>query len=356
VPVVGFGDTVFRTRITREDEDFAVFGEVSFDLTEQLTLTAGGRSFNTENSILGFSGFQFNATNPNCLPTTATDRPCDNVNKTFEEDGTTYRVSAAYDIDDDRMLYATISTGYRPGGNNRRPGILPYESDTLTNYEVGWKTQWMDRAVRFNGSLFIQEWEDLQFGLSPLGSLGVTNTYNAGSAELVGLELDGSWIVGNWTFTGSATLIGANLTSDFCNFDALGNSVCVPGDPPAAADGTRLPIQPDFKATLTARYEFTLGGNDAFAQGTVFHQDGTRSFLTDADFAAVGPTEAFTTFDFSTGVDFAGHSWELYVNNLFDERGILSRNTVCATSFCGVYARSYPTQPRLVGVRMSRRF
>jgi iron complex outermembrane recepter protein len=356
VPVTGFGDSVFRTRITREDEDFAVFGEVSFDLTEQLTLTAGGRSFNTENSILGFSGFQFNADNPNCLPTTATDRPCDNVNKTFEEDGTTYRVSAAYDIDDDRMVYATISTGYRPGGNNRRPGIVPYVSDTLTNYEFGWKTQWADRAVRFNGSVFFQEWEDLQFGLSPLGSLGVTNTYNAGSAEILGLELDGSWVVDNWTFSGSASLIGANLTSDFCNFDALGNSVCVPGDPPAAGDGTRLPIQPEFKTTLSARYEFTLGGNDAFAQGTLFHQGGTRSFLTDADFAAVGPTDAFTTLDLSTGIDFAGHAWELYVNNVFDERGILSRNTACATSFCGVYARSYPTQPRLVGVRMSRRF
>mgnify|MGYP002379174822 FL=1 len=356
VPVIGFGDSVFRTRISREDTDFAVFGEASYDLTEQLTLTLGGRAFNTENSILGFSGFQFNAEQPICLPTSQTDRPCNNVDKSFEEDGSTYRASIAYDIDDDRMVYATISTGYRPGGNNRRPGILPYSSDTLTNYEAGWKLMLMDRALRLNGSIFLQQWEDLQFGLSPVGSLGVTNIYNAGSAEIRGLEADASWLLGDWTLSGSATFIEAELTSDFCSFDALGNSVCTPGDPPAAPSGTRLPIQPRFKGTLSARYDFQLGAWESFVQGTVLHQTGTRTFLTDSDFAAVGPTDAFTTFDLSTGAQIGDHAVELYVNNLFDERGILSRNTVCATTFCGAYARSYPVQPRIMGVRVSRRF
>lgn len=355
VPVIGFGDTVFLTRITREDTDTAVFGELSFDFTDQLTLTAGVRAFRTENSIFGFSGFQSNAEALNCLPTSATNRPCDNVDKAFEEEGTTHRLSLAYDIDDDRMVYATVSTGYRPGGNNRRPGILPYSSDTLTNYELGWKTMWLDRSVRFNGAVFFQQWEDLQFGLSPVGSNGVTNTYNAGSAEIRGAEADISWLIGDLTLSGSATYIDAELTSDFCSFDALGNSVCT-GGPPAAPSGTRLPIQPRLKTTLTARQEFTLGSWEAFLQGALLHQTGTRTFLTDPDFAAVGPTSGFTTFDFSTGVQIDEHAVELYINNVFDERGALSLNTVCATTFCGPYARTYPVQPRIVGVRVSRRF
>lgn len=355
VPVIGFGDSVFRTRIRREDEDFAIFGEFSYDITDRLTLTLGGRSFNTENSIFGFSGFQFNAEAANCLPTTQTDRPCNNVNKTFEEDGTTYRVSASYDLDEDRMIYGTVSTGYRPGGNNRRPGILPYESDTLTNYEFGWKSMLFDRALRFNGSIFFQQWEDLQFGLSPLGSLGVTNTYNAGSAEILGAEADFSWILGNWTLAGAATIINAELTSDFCFIGGSGNPDCtLPGR--AAPAGTRLPIQPRFKTTLSARYDFEFAGWESFIQGTVLHQTGTRTFLTDADFAAVGPTSSFTTFDLSTGAQIGDHALELYINNVFDERGILSRNTACATTFCGEFARSYPVQPRLIGLRVSRRF
>jgi iron complex outermembrane recepter protein len=356
VPIIGFGDSVFRTRITREDEDRAVFGELSFDLTEKLTLTAGGRAFRTENSIVGFSGFQFNAEAPICLPTPATDRPCNNVNKTFKENGTTHKVSATYDIDDDRMVYGTYSTGYRPGGNNRRPGILPYSSDTLTNYELGWKTQWLDRSLRVNGAVFFQEWEDLQFGLSPLGSVGVVNIYNAGSAEIKGAEVDASWLLGQWTFSGSATLIQAELTSDFCSFDALGNSVCTPGVPAAAPSGTRLPIQPELKTTATARYEFNFNTWDSFVQGTVLHQGGTRTFLTDADFAAVGPTSGFTTFDLSAGTMIGKSALEAYINNVTDERGILSRNTVCATTFCGGAARAYPVQPRILGVRLSRRF
>lgn len=351
------GDSIFLTRIRREDEDRAIFGEASLDLTEQLTLTAGARAFQTENSIFGFSGFLSNTSDPTvCIPTTQPDRPCNNVNKSFEEDGSTYRFSASYDFDDDRMVYATWSTGYRPGGNNRRPGIVPYVSDTLTNYELGWKTQWMDRRIRFNGAVFLQEWEDLQFGLSPLGSLGVTNIYNAGSAEIFGAEADISLLAGDWTFNGAATFIDAELTSDFCSFDALGNSVCTPGDPPAAPSGTRLPVQPRFKGTLTARYDFTFASWDSFVQGTLLHQGGTRSFLTDADFAAVGPTKGFTTFDLSTGADISGRNWEIYVNNVFDERGVLSLNTACATTFCGPFARSYPIQPRILGVRVSQRF
>ena len=91
-------------------------------------------------------------------------------------------------------------------------------------------------------------------------------------------------------------------------------------------------------------------------QGTVLHQTGTRSFLTDPDFAAVGPTKGFTTFDFSTGAQIGEHAVEFYLNNVFDERGVLSLNTACATTFCGPFARSYPIQPRIMGVRVSRRF
>ncbi|MBL8549057.1 MAG: TonB-dependent receptor [Hyphomonadaceae bacterium] len=355
-PIPGFGDSLFIRRLNREDTDTAVFGEASFDFTEALTVTAGVRLFKAENSLVGFSGFASNI--GACYGPATAGGPCDNINKTFEEESETYKLSASYDIDDDRMVYVTYSTGYRPGGVNRRAGIVPYVADTLTNFEIGAKTMWLDRRLRLNGAIFFQDWDDLQMALSPLGSAGVTNIYNAGTASIKGAEIDASYTVGGFTLSGSGSLIDANLTSDFCAFDALGNSVCLPGEDPAAPSGTQLPVQPKFKATATARYNFMLGSWESFVQGTVLHQSQTRPYLLTSDFFSSGGvnTEPFTTLDLSIGGEHNDLSLEAFLHNATDERGVLTLNTSCAPTFCGFYARAYPVQPRIFGVRLSQRF
>ena len=88
-----------------------------------------------------------------------------------------------------------------------------------------------------------------------------------------------------------------------------------------------------------------------FVQGTVFHQGGTRSFLTDADFAAVGGTRGFTTFDFSAGLKWDSWRIEAYIQNAFDKRGALTLNTACATQICGQFSRVYPVKPQIFGVK-----
>ncbi|MDX2277225.1 MAG: TonB-dependent receptor [Hyphomonadaceae bacterium] len=349
--IPGLGDDVFARRLEREDVDKAMFGEVSVDILPTLTLTGGVRFFQAENSLTGFSGFASAAADPlTCLPTSSSDRPCDNVFKSFEEDGETYKLSLSLDVTDDIMLYGTYANGYRPGGANRRAEIPPYTSDTIDNWEVGWKSTLFDNTLRFNGAVFYQIWSDLQFGLAPPDYQGVTFIFNAGGADITGIETDFSWVLGDLTLSGSASYINAELTEDFCNYDSSG----LPTD--CAPYGTQLPVQPPFKGTLTARYDFTVGSWDAWFQGTVLNQSGTRTFLLDSDYANVGRTEAFTTLDLSTGLEFDNSTLEFFVNNVTDERGILSRNTSCATYLCGPVARSYPTQPQLMGVRFSQDF
>jgi iron complex outermembrane recepter protein len=361
---VGDPDTVFLTRISRVDRDYAAFGQAEYDISPDFTVTAGVRGFIAKNTIQGFSGLNsgtpFSGIGANlgaCIAdlTPGAEQPCINVDKKNDESGLTYKFNAAWKITPDAMIYATLSTGFRPGGNNRRPGVLPFKSDTLTNYEVGAKTSF--GAFTLNVAAFHQKWKDLQFGLVPLGQNGVTNTYNAGNARINGAEGDISFRSGGLSIALSGTYIDAKLTTDFCQVDPpSGNIVCVPGAAPAAAKGTRLPIQPKFKGNATARYEFPLGSNEAFVQASVQHQGGTRTFLTDADFAAVGPTRAFTAVDFSIGANLGIFSVEAFIQNAFDKRGALSRNTVCATSFCGPFARTYPIKPQLFGLKFSRDF
>ena len=357
VPVgAAFGDTLFLTRINRADRDFASFAEASYDLTDTVTLTAGIRGFIATNSLFGFSGFNRNALAAICLPTTSRDRPCNNVDKKQDQSGETHKVNLSWQATSDTLLYATYSTGYRPGGSNRRPGILPFKADTLSNYEIGWKTRLFDRKLRLNGAVFYEQWKNLQFGLVPVGNNGVTNTYNAGDARIYGLEGDYALSLGRLTLSGSGTYINAKLTTDFCQVDATGNIVCVTGVAPAAPRGTRLPIQPKFKGNMTARYEVPMGDNKAFLQASVNYQGGTRSFLTDADFASVGPTRAFTTFDFSAGTSIGDWTVEAFIQNAFDQRGQLSLNTACSTTICGAFSRIYPTKPQLFGLKLGTNF
>jgi outer membrane receptor protein involved in Fe transport len=85
--------------------------------------------------------------------------------------------------------------------------------------------------------------------------------------------------------------------------------------------GARLPIQPKFKGSATARYNFRLGSIDAYVQGSVLHQSNSRTFLTDAEYAAVGPTPAFTTADFAVGGQLGDMTFQIHPERLRRARG-----------------------------------
>ncbi|MGD9811063.1 MAG: TonB-dependent receptor [Sphingobium sp.] len=346
-------DDAFMSRIKRKDQDYAMFAQAEYDLMPSVTVIGGIRGFIAHNSIYGWSGlYSPSASNLGaCITTTPYgDAPCVNINKIQDETGVIWKGGVKWQVTPDAMLYATASTGYRPGGNNRRPGVDPFKSDKLYNYEVGWKTHF--GPVYFNGAAFYEKWKDLQFGLVPVGQNGVTNTYNAGDARIYGVESEISARFGGLSLSASGTYVDAKLDTDFCEVDPVTkNIVCAPGVPPAAPKGTRLPVMPKFKGSATARYEFPLGSYEGFVQGSVQHQGGTRSFLTDADFALVGGTKAFTTVDFSAGMKWDSFRVEAFIQNAFDKRGALSLNTQCATQICGQYSRVYPVKPQFFGLK-----
>lgn len=349
-----YGDDVFTTNTKIVDRDYAAFAEANFDLSRSLTLTGGIRLFKAKNTLTGFSGFASGAVDAGCtLPINLAT--CTNVNKIYKESGETHKVNLTWQIDPDHMVYGTYSTGFRPGGNNRKPGINAYAADTINNFEIGFKTSWLDHHLRINGAIYYEQWKKLQYTLAPVGAVGVTNIYNAGNAGIKGAEADIQYRTGGLTLSSAATYTDAKLTTPFCKLNSAGNSDCTL-NAFAAPNGTRLPVQPKFKITSTARYAFDFGGHGSFVQGSMLHQSGVSNFLDTADDLAVGSTQPFTTFDFSVGTKIGSISFEAFIQNAFDRRGILSKNTFCAPTYCGQYARSYPVKPQLFGIKASQRF
>lgn len=383
--VVGWSDTIWLTEQTRVDRDYAIFGELSHDITDKLTATAGLREFKYKNSLAGFFGFgdgySTSGTSGEALCSTFVgdpigDRshwvpfqsvsaaPCENLDRTVSDHGTTYKLNTTYHFDEHRMAYVTYSKGFRPGGVNRRGTFPPYDADYLKNYEIGWKTTWAQNRVRFNGALFWLNWNDFQFSF--LGENGLTNIVNAGKARIRGVETDFDWAAtDNLLLSGGLSLLNAELNSDFCELLADPDTnvpvtvqqckVTPKYQTSFAPSGTDLPSVPKYKANLTGRYSFKFGAYDAFFQGSLVFQGKTRADLLPADDAVVHDNDAYGIADISAGFNSGSFDVELFVNNAFDKRADLTRFTQCDEQICSK-AYIVTNQPRTIGIRFGQKF
>jgi iron complex outermembrane receptor protein len=372
--VPGQKNVYYLSQQIRVDRDYAVFGEATYDLTDKLKLNAGIREFWVNNTLDGFFGFNDNGYSGNgvaictalgnpLLTTpgvyTGGNMPCVNTNKKVVQNGETHKVNLTYQLTPDAMVYGTWSTGFRPGGNNRLPPAGSFRADTLANFELGWKTAWLERRLRVNGAVFYERWKDIQTTIQ--GESGITSIVNAGNARVEGMEADISWAAtDHLTLSASGTgLLRAELTTTFCapTRDGRPQFGCTDPAAIAAIAGTQLPVTPKVKANGTARYAFNVGEYKSFVQGSVIHQSSTTYSLESTRYLA-GDTPAFTTFDFSAGT--AKDNWhiEFYVENAFDKRGQLGKLSECndALGYCLSNAKIYPVKPMQFGLKFGQNF
>ncbi|MFO1474920.1 MAG: TonB-dependent receptor [Lysobacterales bacterium] len=373
IEVPGWPDTIWLTAQQRVDQDEAIFGEISFDIAPGLTATAGGRWFRTENSLFGFygygAGFSSGTGEAACFSNEPFHgAPCVNLDKSTKESGSLGRFNLSWQIDDNKMIYATWSEGFRPGGINRRGTLPPYKSDFLTNWEFGWKTTWADNALSWNGAVFQEDWKDFQF--SYLGANGLTEIRNAGQARIRGLETDIRWAATyNLAFTGGLAFYDAKLTENYCGAvspvtnepitDCPAGSV-VDGIPfpdgPQAPSGSRLPVTARFKGNLTARYTTDMWGGEGFAQAAVVYQGDRKVDLRTVPAETFGDLKAYTLTDLSVGFRRDNWSVDLFLKNAFNKRAELARFAECKVETCGAEPYTVVAQPRTFGIRFSQEF
>ena len=383
ITVTGTASNIWLTKQLRVDRDYAAFGDVTFDVTDKFKLTGGLRLYRYDNSLQGFFGYSAGYSGGTgeaaCLNTDGTRRntnpagtpvpilvagsPCTNVDKATKDTDYTHKLNATYEIDGDKLIYATWSSGFRPGGINRRGTLPPYFADTLDNYELGWKTTWADRAFRWNGAIYQLNWSDIQ--LSFLGANGLSEVRNAGNARIRGVEMDVGYRSGGFSINAGGSYNKAKITTPFCRIANAAFDCTTAGNSQLAPAGTRLPVTPRFKGNVVTRYEFPVGSWEAHVQGSVNYEGLRTSDLRTVQRAIVGNFGAYTTADFSVGVKNKAWSAELFATNIFDSNGVTGRGLQCNESICGdpggVTASggkfySSIVQPRTIGLKVGTKF
>jgi outer membrane receptor protein involved in Fe transport len=367
--ITGLPGVVYLNAMQRVDRDRALFGEISHDFSTRLTVTAGLREFAYDNTVYGFFGY--NGVFPDkiggsprpsgeqfCVPGSAAaagpGRPCINVDERAAKTGSTHKLTLSYRLDTQRRLYATWSTGFRPGGINRFRDVAPYRPDYLSNFEAGWKTTWLANRLRFNGALFFEQWRDPQFAIS--GPNFVLEVINAGAAEVRGLEAELKWAAsGSLTVSGAAAWLDAHLTEDACrygNSGALCNNAAGVADAsidPEARSGSRLPTS-RFKANLIVHYVFRVGDRPVHLQAASVVQGAVPNTPPDGL-----DVPGFASLDLSAGIDRKNWSAELYANNALDRRGEQARFHYCGADICAPLL-IMPIMPRVFGLTYRQRF
>jgi iron complex outermembrane receptor protein len=381
ITVPGTDSNIWLTKQLRIDRDYAAFGEVSYDLTEKLTLSGGIRVYKYKNSLEGFFGYSdgfssrtgvaacFTDSEGELLPPTIKGSPCTNLDKTTSDTDFIHKLNATYKLTDDALVYATWSRGFRPGGVNRRGTLPPYGADELDNYELGWKTTWAGGAFRWNGAVYYEKWSNIQ--LSFLGANGLTEVRNAGDARIWGIESD-IFIRASegLTFNAGFSYNDAQSTTDFClianpQFDCTLEGPDEEENALLAPSGTRLPVSAKFKGNAFARYEFPVADLTAHLQGGLVYEGKRTSDLRLYERSIVGSLPSYTTVDVSAGVTNGSWTVELYARNLFDSRGQVTRTIQCGESVCGdpdgvtdIGGKFYTvvTTPRTIGLKVGTKF
>lgn len=401
--VNGNPGTLWLTKQHRVDKDYALFGEVSYDIMENLTLTAGVRGFKYDNTLIGFFGFGRNPGNgytdtpyngawssrtgvAGCFTTTG-DRlrnaiatggtltfapgaipgtPCTNLGTwangkvnpvQAKGDGATYRFNLNWKPTNTIMVYGTVSKGFRPGGINRRADVAAYAPDYLINFELGWKTT-LAPGLRFNGAVYQQEWKDFQFSF--LGANSFTEIHNGPDARIKGVEMDLTYNGGGLFFNVAGSYTDAKTLQNLCIIDDPTYACTGPGNMISAPKGIRLPITPKWKVSSTLRYTADMGSVKPYGQVNLAYQSKAASDIRTAVYetfsgnvispaANLGDLEQFATVNVAVGADIGKLNLEFFVANLFDERGQLSRFQQCGS--CAQRGYIVPITPRTFGLR-----
>jgi outer membrane receptor protein involved in Fe transport len=400
-PGVQSDNTSFYQDQLRQTKQTAFFASVDFDLIPKvLTFTAGTRHYLFENSMAGSVLSSFDCFESGVPPTgchVGPGGPSYNLNAENlrdSESGWKSRANLTWHVTRDAMVYYTFSQGFRPGGFNQNGGFFAYApgpdgvpqfavprsylSDKLTNNEVGWKTEFFDHRLQWNGAVYREEWDNAQVAFFDPGVTGNiffdTNGQNflikgietsLMARVIAGLTLQGAASWNQSQQTNSPALVDENPAS--VNFGKVITQLCSTTGTnctnigsPYGEIGSPTANAPPIQFSVRARYEWNISGYAPYVQVGASHHG--HSFTQAGANPTFGPGEtvtnsrgrfdlpAYSTYDASLGV--AKDSWWL---NVYGEN-LSNSNAAVFISTDQFIVQQTPLRPRVIGAAVGYSF
>ena len=380
-------------------EEFAVFGELGYDITDNWDITVGARFYDYTFQTGNVTFFPIVEAVFDGLPANELSQPfaLDAVDGNValdptalqEDNGTLFKINSSYKFGGGNTVYATFSQGYRLGGKNAGgdcPAFDPnasqgvcllaagqqfgadavndvrqldersYKSDSVNNYELGLKTTWLDGDLTLNGSLFFMQWTDPQISATSVNA-GTSIFVNAGAAETKGVDLAGEWqITDGFNLRGTFSFVDADLTEAVPDLITTISTAGFGTLFEAGQSGDRLPGSPKTQFSLYGSYAW------GFANGNDLILDGGYAYQGDVLDEAGARGNSLTLDPYgraNTALTYQTDRWSVtgYVDNVFDEYSETSvaANSLFNQTILGANVRSFRTNvlpPRSIGLRV----
>jgi iron complex outermembrane recepter protein len=365
--VPGFGTDSYFLQTSSKDEQYAVFGEATYGITDSLKLTVGARESHTKYTFNTYTG------GPQLYapPTTGSGS---NSQNSF-----TPKVSLQWQIDPNNMVYTTYAKGFRPGGaNNPLPeaacaqdfanfGIkaspTTYDSDTVDSYEIGAKDN-INNRVRIAGSIYYIKWKNIQQTvIPPICQISFIDNLGQAVAKGIDLQADVS-ITDSLTAEIAAGYTDARYTQDSRLSPSEVNPVVASGDAivgQSSETGGGQPTAP-ITATIGLEYRFNFQNYSYFIRGDYEYEARARwhTAAQDANTLQYDPanyTLPGTTFSsLRAGVDINSWSFAAFVDNLTNTHALTDYDwTICPGGSCTAASgtrlqREFTFRPRTIGL------
>jgi outer membrane receptor protein involved in Fe transport len=408
----------FVNDVTHGIDQIALFGQAEYDITDTVTVSLGARWYEIEDEYKGSTSTvdvtrrirAFGTLDPAELAAVGEDPAAIDAaiasgqldvslldgDGVLTVDDVIYKASIDWKPNDDLLVFATYSEGFRPPVTNRVGGGLATNqsgafdgfripvystTDTLKNYEIGMKGDFLDGILRVNATAYMSEITDLQTSrFDPTNISFLVFTDNVGDAEIQGIDGDITWLAtDNLVIDASFSILDTELTRINAELDGIA--------PPV---GAALPYSADFSGNLRARYFYEMdNGLTGFVNGSLVYtgdrlagmsmdayvlEDTTRlvygvgsglSIENEAPvYDGVGYTDTngnlfaggryiqdgYTLANVAFGVTNDEWKAEIYIDNLFDERAVLHIDNQQFTP------KVVTNRPRTIGFRLSYDF
>jgi outer membrane receptor protein involved in Fe transport len=363
VPPDYFGPPLFSARYAhmyQETTSWSVFSQVTWNITDTVRTTVGLRYADDEKKV--DQELRLTEFNDRNTPLASIFPPASGVApgfvqvdiwggpplRTFEhqindkksKDNVTGSVNVQWDVTEDAMVYASVSTGYKSGGFDASfggaqgdftssPEDFDFDQEEVTAYEIGAKMSLLDGAAELNMAAFYNEFDDVQVSTFD-GGLAL-KVGNAAETTVEGVEIDGRWaMTDSFTLSGAVAYVDAsydNFPNAQCYFgqDAV-NPDCVDPDGPTGPivpvgqdmSGKDLQFSPDWAAHLALEHYLSLGSLEL---RTLLSADYSDEYAIAADLDPRSIQDSYTKVNLRIGLSDIDGTWELAFigRNLTDE-------------------------------------